>query len=120
MYFKTEFRLILRKDEEPEYDINNYLKEVKLMQKRVAKSGMEDIFEVVNNNIANIEAKKAEELNFAEKEINEKYLELSTTYNELLERVSEIVEIPDEPEQVADEESIEVSEEEIGNEEELV
>ena len=70
------------------------------MQKEivVAKEGFEDIFELLNNKIAEIDAAKEAEVQESIKAIEEKYAVRLGEYTETLSTVSkvEVVEVPDE------------------------
>lgn len=86
--FDIECRLIIDYDFDTIYNkefaqvvrAKNILKEVKPMEKRVAKAGFEDLFDLINSKIANIEEE-------VRKQIEEKTLKLRL----LLDEVSDVV-----------------------------
>ena len=69
------------------------------MEKRIAKTGMEDLFELVNQKIATLEVEKADALEVAKRKIEEEFAERENTFNSMLEQTSELIE---EPEEVVD------------------
>lgn len=69
------------------------------MVKRIAKTGMEDLFELVNQKIATLEVEKADALEVAKRKIEEEFAERENTFNSMLEQTSELIE---EPEEVVD------------------
>lgn len=75
------------------------LKEGVSMEKRIAKTGMEDLFELVNQKIATLEVEKADALEVAKRKIEEEFAERENTFNSMLEQTSELIE---EPEEVVD------------------
>ena len=66
------------------------------MVKRIAKTGMEDLFELVNQKIATLEVEKADALEVAKRKIEEEFAERENTFNSMLEQTSELIEEPDE------------------------
>ena len=66
------------------------------MEKRIAKTGMEDLFELVNQKIATLEVEKADALEVKKKKIEEEFAERENTFNSMLEQTSELIEEPDE------------------------
>ena len=66
------------------------------MEKRIAKTGMEDLFELVNQKIATLEVEKADALEVAKRKIEEEFAERENTFNSMLEQTSELIEEPDE------------------------
>ena len=66
------------------------------MVKRIAKTGMEDLFELVNQKIATLEVEKADALEVAKRKIEEEFTERENTFNSMLEQTSELIEEPDE------------------------
>lgn len=75
------------------------------MQKEilVAKEGFEDIFDILNNKIAEIDSAKDAEIAAVVKAIEEKYAARLGEYTETLSTVSkvEVVEVPDEEPEAA-------------------
>lgn len=66
------------------------------MVKRIAKTGMEDLFELVTQKIATLEVEKADALEVAKRKIEEEFAERENTFNSMLEQTSELIEEPDE------------------------
>lgn len=91
------------------------------MVKRVAKEGMQDLFDLVNEKISNLNAEKDEAIRLVTDKVNEDFAERERIYNDMLEATSEEIEIP-EPEQEDNEVNDEINAEEIEtqSEEELI
>lgn len=66
------------------------------MVKRIAKTGMEDLFELVNQKIATLEVEKADALEVAKRKIEEEFADRENAFNAMLEQTSELIEEPDE------------------------
>lgn len=66
------------------------------MVKRIAKTGMEDLFELVNQKIATLEVEKADALEVAKQKIEEEFADRENAFNAMLEQTSELIEEPDE------------------------
>ena len=69
------------------------------MVKRIAKAGMEDLYELVNQKIATLEVEKADALEVAKQKIEEEFADRENAFNAMLEQTSELIE---EPEEVVD------------------
>lgn len=72
------------------------LKEGVSMVKRIAKAGMEDLYELVNQKIATLEVEKADALEVAKQKIEEEFADRENAFNAMLEQTSELIEEPDE------------------------
>lgn len=66
------------------------------MVKRIAKAGMEDLYELVNQKIATLEVEKADALEVAKQKIEEEFADRENAFNAMLEQTSELIEEPDE------------------------
>lgn len=66
------------------------------MVKRIAKAGMEDLYELVNQKIATLEVEKADALKVAKQKIEEEFADRENAFNAMLEQTSELIEEPDE------------------------
>lgn len=66
------------------------------MVKRIAKAGMEDLYELVNQKIATLEVEKADVLEVAKQKIEEEFADRENAFNAMLEQTSELIEEPDE------------------------
>lgn len=66
------------------------------MVKRIAKAGMEDLYELVNQKIATLEVEKADALEVAKQKIEEEFSDRENAFNAMLEQTSELIEEPDE------------------------
>ena len=81
--------------EEPYYIVGNakiYLKEENKMEKRIAKQGMEDLFELVQAKYDNLENEKAQAIADATFKIGQEYAEKEKDFVILLDATSDVVE----------------------------
>lgn len=73
-----------------------------IMTKRIAKAGMEDLFELVNSKLENLAVEKEEAIKLVTEKVDEDFAERENDLKSMLETTSELIEEPDE-EETADE-----------------
>lgn len=81
------------------------------MERRIAKVGMEDLFDMVVAKIDNLNAEKDEAIRLATEKVNEDFADREASLRTMLEATSEIITEPDE--EIADTEEIETPTEEV-------
>lgn len=67
-----------------------------IMTRRIAKAGMEDLFELVNSKLENLAVEKEEAIKLATEKVYEEYAEREDDLKNMLETTSELIEEPDE------------------------
>ena len=81
------------------------------MERRIAKVGMEDLFDMVVAKIDNLNAEKDEAIRLATERVDEEFADREKDLRTMLEATSEIITEPDE--EIADTEEIETPTEEV-------
>lgn len=66
--------------------------------RRIAKQGMEDLFELVNNKLENLAVEKEEAIKLVTEKVDEDFAERENDLKSMLETTSELIEEPDEEE----------------------